>query len=273
MRNIFRLRTFNAMTPALTLAAGFASVSCFLTIVWAIQLRTRNAGMVDPVWSWSLGFLGVLYAALGPAPDSTRLLLGILAGLWGFRLGTHLYVRNAGKPEDARYAKFREEWGAKANVNMFWFFQFQAVMALLLSIGFLVVAYSPAVTSLSLRALAVAIWLVSVVGEAIADRQMEAFRGNPANKGKVCNSGLWRYSRHPNYFFESLHWIAYVPLALGSPWWPVAIIPAAIMAWLLLKMSGVPILEAHLVKSRPGYADYMRTTSMFVPWPPRSSGR
>lgn len=257
------------MTPALALVAGFGSVSFFLTVVWAIQLRTRNAGMVDPVWSWSLGFLGVLYAVIGSAPFETRLALGLLAGLWGFRLGTHLYVRNAGKPEDARYAKFRAEWGTAADRNMFWFFQFQAVIALLLSVGFLAVAYAPSGPGPAMTALAVAIWLVSVIGEAIADRQMEAFRGNPANKGKVCNTGLWRYSRHPNYFFESLHWIAYVPLALGSPWWPVAIVPAAIMAWLLLKMSGVPILEAHLVKSRPGYAEYMRTTSVFLPLPPR----
>ncbi len=257
------------MTPTLALILGFASVALFLTIVWAIQIKTRNAGMVDPVWSWSLGFLGVLYALLGSAPVETRIVLGVLAGLWGFRLGTHLYVRNAGKPEDARYAKFRAEWGAAADRNMFWFFQFQAIMALLLSVGFLVVAFSAAAPGLPMIGLSVATWLISVVGEGIADRQMEVFRGNPANKGKVCNTGLWHYSRHPNYFFESLHWIAYVPLALGSPWWPVAIIPAAVMAWLLLRMSGVPILEAHLVKSRPGYADYMRTTSVFIPWPPK----
>ncbi|GAC1624672.1 MAG: DUF1295 domain-containing protein [Nevskia sp.] len=260
------------MIPAFAIAAGFASVASFLTIVWAIQLRSRNAGMVDPVWSWSLGFLGVLYALLGTAPVSTRLVLAVLAGVWGLRLGTHLYFRNAGKPEDARYAKFRAEWGAQADRNMFWFFQFQAVMALLLSVGFLVVAYSPAAPSPALVVLAVAIWLLSVVGEGLADRQMERFRGDPANRGKVCNRGLWRYSRHPNYFFESLHWLAYLPLALGSPWWPVALLPAAIMAWLLLKMSGVPILEAHLMKSRPGYAEYVRSTSVFVPWPPKGSG-
>ena len=111
--------------------------------------------------------------------------------------------------------------------------------------------------------------VVAVVGEAIADAQMEAFRRDPATKGQVMNRGLWRYSRHPNYFFESLHWIAYVPLAIGSPWWWLALLPAVGMAWLLLKMSGVPILERHLVQSRPGYADYMRTTSVFIPWPPK----
>jgi steroid 5-alpha reductase family enzyme len=261
------------MTPVLAAATGFACVALFLTIVWAIQLRTRNAGMVDPVWSWSLGFLAVWYAIFGDAPVETRLVLGLLGGIWGFRLGTHLYFRNAGKPEDARYAKFRNEWGTQANRNMFWFFIFQAVMAFLLSVGFLTVAYRSGAPSLPLVILAVVIWIIAVAGEGIADRQMEKFRADPATKGKVCNAGLWRYSRHPNYFFESLHWIAYVPLAIGTGYWWVALIPAAIMAWLLLKMSGVPILEAHLVKSRPGYAEYMRTTSVFIPWPPKSSGQ
>lgn len=259
------------MSPAYAALSGLACVAIFLTIVWAIQLRTRNAGMVDPVWSWSLGFLAVWYAAFGSAPDETRLVLALLGGLWGLRLGTHLYVRNAGKPEDARYAKFRREWGAQANRNMFWFFQFQAVMAWLLSVGFLVVAYRDSTPALWQLGLAVVIWIVAVGGEGIADRQMERFRGDPSTKGRVCNTGLWRYSRHPNYFFESLHWLAYVPLALGSAWWPVALIPAAVMAWLLLRMSGVPILEAHLVQSRPGYAEYMRTTSAFIPWPPKQS--
>ena len=257
------------MTPALAAATGFLSVACFLTLVWAIQRQTRNAGMVDPVWSWSLGFLAVWYAVFGAAPLGTRLVLGLLGGLWGLRLGTHLYLRNAGKPEDARYAKFRREWGAHANRNMFWFFQFQAVMAWLLSVGFLVVAYRAEAPALALVVLAIVIWIVSVAGEGIADWQLERFKADPANKGRVCSVGLWHTSRHPNYFFECLHWIAYVPLALGSAWWWATLIPTAIMAWLLLKMSGVPILEAHLVQSRPGYADYMRTTSGFIPWWPK----
>ena len=257
------------MTPVAAALSGLVLVSAALAVVWAVQLKTRNAGMVDPVWSWSLGFLAVWYASFGTAGDGTRLALGLLGGLWGFRLGTHLFIRNAGKPEDARYAKFRAEWGAAVNGRMFWFFQFQAVVAWLLSAGFLVVAYRPGTTAVTFLSLAVAIWLVAVIGEALADTQMERFRRDPSTKGQVMDRGLWRYSRHPNYFFESLHWLAYVPLALGSPWWWIALLPAAGMAWLLLKMSGVPILEAHLVTSRPGYADYMRRTSAFVPWPPK----
>ncbi|MDP3295400.1 MAG: DUF1295 domain-containing protein [Nevskia sp.] len=260
------------MTPVLAAISGLAIVASVLAVVWAIQIRTRNAGMVDPVWSWSLGFLAVWYAIFGTAPGETRLLLGLLGGLWGFRLGSHLYFRNAGKPEDARYAKFRRQWGASVNLKMFGFFQFQALIAWLLSVGFLVVAYRDGNATVPLMALGALIWVTAVAGEGVADWQMERFKADPSSKGQVCQRGLWRYSRHPNYFFESMHWLAYVPLAIGTGLWWVAIIPAAIMAWLLLKMSGVPILEAHMVQSRPGYADYMRTTSVFIPWPPRSSG-
>lgn len=257
------------MTPVFAALSGFVLVALALAVVWAVQLKTRNAGMVDPVWSWSMGFLAVWYASFGSAAAETRLVLGLLGGIWGLRLGSHLFIRNAGKPEDARYAKFRAEWGAKANFNMFWFFQFQALVAWALSIGFLVVAYRPGDSHVTALGLGVAIWLVAVIGESVADAQMERFRTDPSTKGQVMNRGLWRYSRHPNYFFESLHWIAYLPLAIGSAYWWVAILPAAMMAWLLLKMSGVPILEAHLVNSRPGYADYMRRTSVFIPWPPK----
>jgi steroid 5-alpha reductase family enzyme len=259
------------MSLILAIVIGFFAVSAFLTIVWAIQLRTCNAGMVDPVWSWSLGFLGVLFALLGPAPLQIRVVLGVLAGLWGLRLGTHLFLRNIGKPEDGRYTRFRKEWGTNANRNMFWFFQFQVVMALLLAIGFMVVGWRVDVPAAPLIAIAALIWLISVVGEAVADWQLEQFKKNPANKGKVCSTGLWHYSRHPNYFFECLHWFTYVFLAIGSPWVWAALAPPAIMAWLLLKMSGIPITEKHLAQSRPGYAEYIKTTSAFIPWPPKKS--
>ena len=117
--------------------------------------------------------------------------------------------------------------------------------------------------------LAVVVWIVSVVGEGIADRQLKRFTQDPANHTAVCRVGLWRYSRHPNYFFECVHWLAYIALSIGTPWGWFTLLPPVLMAFLLLKLSGIPLLEESMAKRRAGYADYMRTTSALIPWPPR----
>jgi steroid 5-alpha reductase family enzyme len=241
------------------------------TGAWLLQLRTRNAGLVDPIWAFTLGALAVVYAALGQAPEAPRLLLALMGGFWGVRLGIHLWRRNAGKPEDFRYAQYRAEWGAAADRNMFWFFQFQNVFTLALSASaFLPVAYRQGEPPEWAFGAAALIWLAAVLGEGQADAQMERFRADPARRGQVCRDGLWRYSRHPNYFFECVHWCAYVPLAWGTPWGWVTLLAPAIMALLLMKLSGVPLLEAEMVKRKAGYAEYVRTTSALIPWPPRA---
>jgi steroid 5-alpha reductase family enzyme len=119
-------------------------------------------------------------------------------------------------------------------------------------------------------AIAVAILLLSVCGEGLADAQLRRFKADPATRGRVCDAGLWRYSRHPNYFFECLHWLAYLPLAWGSALWPWSLIAPLVMVALLLKISGVPLLESEMARRKPGYAEYMRRTSMLIPWPPNS---
>lgn len=241
------------------------------TGAWLWQLRNRNAGMVDAIWACTLGGLALLYALCGTAPLELRVLLAAMGGAWGLRLGVHLWRRNYGKPEDWRYARFRSEWGAAADRNMFWFFQFQNVFTLMLSASaFAPVAYRGDMPSVPALLLAVLLWVTSIAGEGIADRQMERFRANPANRGQVCRDGWWRYSRHPNYFFECLHWLAYVPLAIGTPWGWLSLGAPIVMAFLLLKLSGVPMLEAEMVKRKPGYAEYLRTTSVLIPWPPKN---
>lgn len=240
------------------------------TVAWALQWRTGNAGLVDAIWSWTLGGLAVVYALAGDAPFALRVLLGLMGGLWGLRLGAYIWIRNAGKPEDFRYRKFREEWGEKANFNMFWFFQFQNIFTLALSASaFLSVAYRSAMPSTPAIVFAIAIWLISVGGESLADRQMKAFRDNPENHGKVCRDGLWGWSRHPNYFFECVHWLAYVPLAFGASWGWLSLGAPLVMAFLLMKLSGVPLLEKEMIRRKPGYAEYVRTTSALLPLPPK----
>jgi steroid 5-alpha reductase family enzyme len=258
------------MHPFLTFLLTVAIAVSAKAGAWLLQKRTRNAGLVDPVWAFTLGSIAVVYAVLGTAPLAARVALGLMGGLWGARLGLHLWVRNAGKPEDFRYAQFRAQWGEDADKNMFWFFQFQNVFTLLLSFcAFLPIAFRDTTPSLFAFILAFAIYAIAVGGEAMADRQMEAFRRNPMNHGRVCREGLWHYSRHPNYFFECVHWLAYVPLAWNGPWGWVSVAAPLVMASLLMKLSGVPLLEEQMLKRKPEYADYVRTTSVLVPWRPK----
>lgn len=258
------------MSPFLTFLLTVAIAICAKAGAWLLQKRTRNAGLVDPVWAFTLGSIAVVYALLGSAPLPARVALGIMGGVWGARLGLHLWVRNAGKPEDFRYAQFRAQWGDDADKNLFWFFQFQNVFTLLLSVcAFLPIAFRDTTPSLFAFILAFAVYAIAVGGEAMADRQMEAFRRNPMNHGRVCREGLWHYSRHPNYFFECVHWLAYVPLAWNGPWGWVSVAAPLVMASLLMKLSGVPLLEEQMLKRKPEYADYIRTTSVLVPWRPK----
>lgn len=252
----------------LTVVLAFAAKTC----AWLLQRRTRNAGIVDAIWAWTLGALAAVYALAGTAPAPLRVMLALLGGLWGLRLGWHLWVRNHGKPEDWRYAKFRADWGRSADRKMFWFFQFQNLFTLMLSASaFLPVAYRAALPGAPALIAAVLIWLIAVLGEGIADSQMAEFRANPAHRGRVCDRGLWRWSRHPNYFFECLHWLAYVPLALGAAYGYVSLAAPLIMAALLMTLSGVPLLEAEMLRRKPGYAEYRRRTSVLIPWPPKQA--
>lgn len=259
------------MSPLNAFLVSVLLVIAAKTFAWLLQLKTRNAGLVDAIWAFTLGGLAVFYALVGTAPDLTSLVLALMGGAWGLRLGVHLFIRNWGQPEDWRYARFRQKWGARADRNMFWFFQFQNIFTLMLSASaYIAVAYRPDDPAPWLFALAGALWLVSVAGEGLADQQMERFRADPANRGKVCRAGLWRYSRHPNYFFECVHWLAYVPLALSAPYGWTSLIAPVVMAFLLMKLSGVPLLEAEMKQRKPGYADYVRSTSALIPWPPKA---
>jgi steroid 5-alpha reductase family enzyme len=258
------------MQPLVVAVIALIALVIVFTSVWAWQIKSKNAGMIDPIWAMSLGAVAVLYAWLAIGDKTTRVAVGIGGLIWGMRLGLHLWKRNAGHDEDPRYHKFREQWGVDVNKKMFGFFQLQVVISMLLSIAFIVPVYRVSAPSVWTLIVSAIIWLISILGEALADRQLHAFKADPANKGKVCQAGFWRYSRHPNYFFECVHWVAYIPLGLSAGAWVIVmVLPPVLMAWLLMKVSGVPMVEAESARKRPGYADYMRTTSALIPWPPR----
>jgi steroid 5-alpha reductase family enzyme len=191
--------------------------------------------------------------------------------IWGGRLAWYLlHDRVLGRPEDGRYAELRARGSYAASGNFFPFFQAQAMAALLLSIPALIVALNPAPAFAVIEIAAVGIWILALVGESVADRQLERFKALPGNRGRTCRVGLWRYSRHPNYFFEWLIWVAYALFASASPYGWMAIACPALMLYLLFRVTGIPATEAQAVRTRgDDYRHYQATTSAFVPWFPR----
>ncbi len=243
---------------ALAVTAGLLVV---MALAWLVQRRLHNAGWVDVFWSFGTGIAGAIAAIAplpgGPAdwPTLRALAVGSLALLWGCRLGAYLARRTAGgHREDVRYARFRQEWGRKFQSRLFWFLMIQAVVAALLALCVMLAAHNPAPAGRP------------------ADRQMQTFRANKQNRGKVCDTGLWGLSRHPNYFFECLAWCAYPFFAIG-PHYPAgyaALLGPAAMIWLLTKVSGIPPLEREMVADRgDAYRRYQETVSAFLPLPPR----
>jgi steroid 5-alpha reductase family enzyme len=249
---------------------GWAVMTVVMVLFYFVQLRTRNAGVVDAVWAFGVGALAVFYALAGDGDPARRMILAVLAGSWSLRLGAHLLTdRVIGKPEDGRYARMRAHWGVRAEPYLFAFFQMQAFWTVLFSIPFLAVAFN-ASKSLSVFDVAgIAVWIVAVTGETLADRQLARFRSRPESKGKTCREGLWRYSRHPNYFFEWVHWFAYPLLALpGQGFW-VALAGPVIMLVFLYKITGIPYTEKQALRSRgEDYRRYQAGTSAFIPWFP-----
>lgn len=258
------------MSALAAFGTGLLTAIVLLVIAWGIQLVTRNAGLVDVVWSAAVGLIALEYALVGSAPVAARLIMAALVLSWSFRLAAYLAIRMQGQPEDSRYAAARRSWGAKADLYMLGFFLLQALIAAILSIPFLVIATMRDGPSLATAVAAIIVWFVAVIGEGTADAQLKAFKARPENQGKVCRDGLWYYSRHPNYFFESLHWVAYVVLAIGAAWWWATLIGPVLMATLLLKVSGIPTVEGgDASQKREGHDKYLRTTSAFIPWPPQ----
>lgn len=238
--------------------------------LWWTHGRRGNAGIVDVAWTLGVGLLSLIYCVTASEGEPMRrAVLAVIVATWSGRLAWHILQRVRRMPEDGRYTALKESWGEQAPKKMLFFFMFQAVAASAFSLPMLVAAANSAAwTGTDFAALAVAV--VALTGEAIADRQLQKFREQPGNRGKTCRMGLWRYSRHPNYFFEWLHWFVYVLLAWSAPYgWLTLLAPAAMLHF-VLNVTGVPPTEKQALQSRgDDYRLYQQETSVFFPWPPR----
>jgi steroid 5-alpha reductase family enzyme len=260
-------------TLALT---GFATLGLCLLFAGCYLLARRmdNYGIVDIAWSYAFGALAAFYAlAAGGWPLRRALVLGMVS-LWSLRLGTHLFRRVMGHHpvEDGRYVAMRTQWRGNFAAKMFGFFQMQAVSVVLLGLPFLLAMRNTAPQLHALEIAGVVLWVIALAGEALADAQLAAFKRDPANRGAVCDRGLWRLSRHPNYFFEWLVWVAFAVFASASPLGFLSVLSPAIILYLLLKVTGIPATEEQAVRSKgDAYRRYQQSTHAFVPWWPRQT--
>ncbi|HTU10314.1 MAG TPA: DUF1295 domain-containing protein [Allosphingosinicella sp.] len=255
------------------LLAALLLMSAIMTGAWAVRLRTGQSGWIDACWSGGSG-LAALLLALAPLHDVTprQWLCAVLAGAWSFRLAGHIAARTAkATRDDPRYAALVEQWGANWKGRLLLFLQVQAVCGFGLAISVWAAAHAPRGSLGWQDWLGVAILGLAVAGEAVADAQL---RGHARkHRGGIADTGLWAWSRHPNYFFEWLGWWAYVAIAIAPGYWQgwLALIGPAMMYWLLVHASGIPPLEAHMEKSRgEKWRAYKAKTSAFFPLPPRT---
>ena len=234
--------------------------------------RLDNFSIVDVAWSFNFTPIALAAAVLGSGAVPRRLVIAGLVALWSLRLTVHLARRIAAlhPVEEGRYLELRRRWAADLNASFLRFFMLQGLLNVALSIPFMFACMNPSSSPGPAMVIGVMVFLVSLGGEALADAQLNAFRKNPANAGKVCDAGLWRYSRHPNYFFEWLVWCAFALMATSTPWGWISWGCPALMLYFLLRVTGIPATEEQALRSRgDAYREYQATTSAFVPWPPR----
>ncbi len=241
-----------------------------MAALWYVQVRIHDASHVDVAWAALIACAAIVYALLADGDAAHRALAAALASVWGFRLAGYLYVnRIRGREEDGRYRSLRGKWRESANLRFFWFFQFQAVFVVFFSLPFALVCLDPDASVSALAWIGVAVWAVGNLGTIVADRQLARWRASPANAGKTARDGLWSWSRHPNYFFEWVTWCGVAVVATTAPrGWIAWVVPAGLL-FLLFRVTGIPATERQALRSRPDYAEYQRTTSAFVPLPPR----
>ena len=261
------------MNPVPLIVVGPALARGMMGFVWAFARRMNNAGIVD-IW-WSFGFtpVAVFYGVFGSGHMVRNGLIAAMVCAWSIRLGSHLYKRimSHHPEEDPRYTDLRTQFPNRPWMMFFWFFQLQGLLIGLLSLPIALACSNPSPGIGMFEVAGVILWFVAIGGESIADMQLALFKAHPGTKGRVCDIGLWKYSRHPNYFFEWVVWIAYFVFALGSPWAWAGLASPLLMLFFLTRVTGIPPAEARSLATRgEAYRDYQRRTSPFIPWFPKS---
>jgi steroid 5-alpha reductase family enzyme len=258
--------------PFTLVLTAYLVMAAVMMGLWVLQLRVRNISIADAGWCAGLIAVVLWYATQAAGEIERKVLVAVLALLYGGRLGLHiLFNRVIGKTEEARYRHLREQWGSSESVRIFGYFQLQALAVAAFSLPFLILIQNPRPPFALIEYVGLLIWVVAVSGEAIADWQLAQFRAKLSNHDRVCRNGLWRYSRHPNFFFEWVHWWSYVVLGMSTPGWFLTWIGPIGMGWALLKVTGIPWVERQALASRgEDYREYQRTTSSFIPWFPKT---
>lgn len=252
--------------------------ACVLLIIflgtWFLSIRHNNYSFVDVAWSLSFAPVVLIYGLLGGGWQPRRLLVAALVAMWSLRLGTYLWgrVSRHHPREDPRYAVLREEWKAHPQKAFLWFFLAQALLVWLLTLPVHLISRNGSPSFDLLELIGLGLWCAGLLGEALADSQLRRFKAEQGDASRLCRTGLWRYSRHPNYFFQSLLWWGLFLVALPVPWGWCSVAAPLAMLWFLLRVTGIPLTEKLAVASKgQDYLDYQATTSAFVPWFPKPS--
>lgn len=255
--------------PWFILSASAALLAALFLLIWRLSVKIDNYSFVDVTWALSFTPVAVLLACLGNGWLPRRIVIATLVGAWSLRLGLYLWKRVASHhpKEDVRYAVLREKWRANPAKAFLFFFLAQAVLVWLLMLPVFLITQQPATSFHWLEIVGLALWFIALIGEGIADAQLARFKRTNTDPKAICQAGLWHFSRHPNYFFQSLLWWGLFLMALPAPWGWTAIIAPAAMLHFLLNVTGIPLTEKLSVEKRGDvYREYQRTTSAFVPW-------
>lgn len=264
------------MLPAIVIAS-------LMIVFWLLSVRMRDAGVIDS--AWGLGFVLVAWVewargAWGHTGFGCNVLIPAFVSIWGLRLSAHLFARNFGKQEDFRYRQMREKWGKRFWwTSLFTVFGLQGIVMWIVSLPLQMISTTVTISDLEngnalwstpLFIVGSIVWTVGMFFESVGDWQLTQFKSRPENKGHVLQHGLWRYTRHPNYFGDSMVWwgLFLMAMAWHAAWW--VIVSPVLMSFLLIRVSGVTLLERSLVQGKTGYRDYVCRTSAFFPWPPKT---